>query len=134
MARDTNLTIAQDVMDAAEQIVDTDFNDGLDTVSLVALGIEYGRAQATIEAPPAESEFARRMREELASARECHEPIRSFNEGHAVILEEFLEFQECVFQHSSQCDPSRVLSELIRTAAMCQRTAEDCGLIKEALK
>jgi len=84
--------------EAAAKIYNAEANKGATEAVLIALGVEYGRAQATIEAPPAESEFARRVREKVSSTDA--EPL--------------------------------TLETLVRIAAMCQWTAEDCGLIPEA--
>ncbi len=65
---------------------------------------------------------------DLQRARSIHGPIRSKHEGIAVIEEEFLELREQVFFSK---DKRKLLQELIQTAAMCQRMAEDIGLITE---
>ena len=63
---------------------------------------------------------------EIEKARKKHRGINSRHEGVAVILEEFEEFKEAVFRDQSSTE---VLKELVQVAAMCQRCAEDIGLI-----
>jgi hypothetical protein len=46
-----------------------------------------------------------------------------------VILEELEEFKIETFKRRQNRDRSNMLRELIQTAAMCQRAAEDLGLI-----
>lgn len=63
---------------------------------------------------------------EVAKARAKHRGVHSPHEGYAVILEELDEFWDLVkAQAPSGYD---MLLELVQTAAMCQRTAEDTGL------
>jgi len=118
--------------EAAAKIYNAEANKGATEAVLIALGVEYGRAQSTIEAPPAESEFARRVRAELICARAFHPPIHSLHEGLAVIQEEVFEFQREVYLRGGERSNHDILKELVQSAAMCQRTAEDCGLIPGA--
>ena len=74
-----------------------------------------------------QSEFAQRVARELARARALHRGMTSAHEAYAVILEELEEFKLEVFKKKSS--DKELLSELIQTAAMCQRAAEDIGLI-----
>jgi hypothetical protein len=69
------------------------------------------------------SPFLYDVEHELDKARHHHKPIHSLHEGYAVILEELEEVKAEIFKKS----PSRaaVYHELLQTAAMCQRTAED---------
>lgn len=74
-----------------------------------------------------QSEFAQHVARELERARAMHKGMTSAHEAYAVILEELEEFKLEVFKKKSSDE--RLLSELIQTAAMCQRAAEDIGLI-----
>lgn len=74
--------------------------------------------------------FAQMVARELNGAREAHDPINSAHEGYAVILEELYEFwDECRAKRAAR-SPERMLRELVQTAAMAQRTAEDLGLLR----
>jgi hypothetical protein len=55
--------------------------------------------------------------------------MNSAHEAWAVILEELEEFRLEVFKRRERRDCKAMLQELIQTAAMCQRAAEDLGLI-----
>lgn len=70
--------------------------------------------------PVYETTFAERVRVELAAAWSGHKPINSLHEGWAIILEEVDELYQ---------QPGDAARKLIQIAAMCQRTAEDLGLI-----
>jgi hypothetical protein len=62
----------------------------------------------------------------LTRARTKHpEPIHSRHEGIAVIEEEFMEARDAVFTDKQR---SHLLVELVHTAAMCRRMAEDLNL------
>lgn len=67
---------------------------------------------------------------EVRRAREIH-PQRIFNvmEGSGIIREEFEEFWEEVRRKHSERNKKAMLEELVQIAAMCARTAEDCGLV-----
>jgi hypothetical protein len=73
--------------------------------------------------------FAELVRLELDEARDAHSDLHSAHEAWAVICEELEEFKAEVFRHQEDRDVGRMLRELVQTAAMCQRTAEDLGLI-----
>ena len=75
--------------------------------------------------------FADAQRYELANARRKFPALHSAHEGYAVILEELDEFWEQVRTRDAGRDPRKMLAELVQTAAMCQRTAEDLGLTDE---
>jgi hypothetical protein len=75
----------------------------------------------------AKANFEAFVRDELASARKAHWPIRTRHEGLAVIEEEFLEFRTSVF--SRRPDVAALREELVQIAAMCQRVAEDLGFM-----
>lgn len=77
------------------------------------------------------SQFAEAVREELDRARtkHGHRPINSVHEGYAVILEELEEFWAEVMKKAKDRDRRNMAKELAQIAAMCQRTAEDCGLV-----
>ena len=76
--------------------------------------------------------FTALLADELARARQGHPGINSHHEGYAVILEEVEEYWQEVKKKSSQRNPSYMLDELVQIAAMCQRTAEDLGLVMRA--
>lgn len=69
-------------------------------------------------------DFARDVKDEIAKARAKHDPVNSLHEGYAVIYEELDEFWEEVRSQDPERWP-RAYRELVQTAAMCQRTAED---------
>lgn len=69
--------------------------------------------------------FAELVAAEVRKARALHAPVRSLHEGYAVIQEELDEFWDLVKKSPSGY---AMLLELVQTAAMCQRTAEDTGL------
>ncbi len=66
---------------------------------------------------------------ELTEARDKHAVLNSAHEAWAVILEELDEFKTQVFKRREARDKQNMLRELIQTAAMCQRAAEDLGLL-----
>lgn len=70
--------------------------------------------------------FALEVQAELARVRIEHQPLHSFHEGLAVILEELEEFKAEVFKKSAKRDHANMYRELVQIAAMAQRTAEDC--------
>jgi hypothetical protein len=98
-----------------------------------ANAIERGR----IAGQPRYGSFPQMVETELAKAREAHGPVNSLHEGYAIIKEELGEFWRQVQRWHSQGHKGRdtsdrkALKELVQTAAMCQRTAEDRGLIPE---
>jgi hypothetical protein len=74
--------------------------------------------------------FPEHVEAELASARIKHpRMIQGAHDGYAKILEELDEFWEIVKAKEENRDADEMLKELIQTAAMCQRTAEDIGLL-----
>ena len=66
---------------------------------------------------------------ELLEARSKHAALNSAHEAWAVILEKLEEFKVETFRRRECRDKSMMFRELIQTAAMCQRAAEDLGLI-----
>lgn len=79
--------------------------------------------------PIYETRFARKVRLELTRAQCSFPPMHSLHEGYAVIVEELEEFwHECKKKPAAR-NPEELLRELVQVAAMCQRTAEDLGLI-----
>lgn len=66
---------------------------------------------------------------EIREARDKHAALNSAHEAWAVIYEELDEFRLEVFKRREARDKTRMFRELIQTAAMCQRAAEDLGLI-----
>ena len=73
--------------------------------------------------------FEELVRAELNRAQESFAPINSLHEGYAVILEEVRELETQVFKKPKNRNANAMLKELVQIAAMCQRTAEDCGLV-----
>ena len=79
-----------------------------------------------------ESVFARLVRRELFEARRLHpQPMNSLHEGWAVLWEEAEELWEEIRKKRSERNDRFILNELVQLAAMCQRMAEDRGLIKK---
>lgn len=76
------------------------------------------------------SAFPTLVHSELIEARDNHQPMNSAHEAWAVILEELEEFKQQVFLRRQARDKSAMLRELVQTAAMCQRAAEDLALIE----
>lgn len=67
------------------------------------------------------------VRNELNKAREKHpQNIRSGHEAYGVILEEVDEFWDLV---KADASPEKMLHEIKQIAAMCQRAAEDLGMV-----
>ncbi len=75
--------------------------------------------------------FEELVKTELSFARNMFSGISSPHEGYAVILEEVRELEAQVFMKPELRNTRSMLKELVQIAAMCQRTAEDCGLIQE---
>ena len=75
------------------------------------------------------SEFSKMMEAELVKARaKFPAGMHGGHEAYGVIYEELCEFFEEV--REQEPNPARLLKELIQTAAMCARAAEDLGLTK----
>lgn len=70
--------------------------------------------------------FAELVAAEINGARAKHRGVNSPHEGYAVIQEELDEFWDLV--KSQAPSGYELLLELVQTAAMCQRTAEDTKL------
>lgn len=77
-----------------------------------------------------EESFNDLVKKELTLARRAYSPMNSLHEAYAVIIEEVREFELEVFRKPNKRQPENILRELAQIAAMCQRTAEDCLLIK----
>ena len=77
--------------------------------------------------------FVELVRRELKRSREIHTPINSLHEGAAIIREEYDEFWDEIKKGFCKTDDPRdrekMLNELVQVSAMCQSTAEDCGLL-----
>lgn len=74
--------------------------------------------------------FLNDVRGELAAAREKHpSPILSYHEGYAIALEELQEYWNEVCKKRACRDEDVMYWELVQTAAMCARIAEDRGLV-----
>jgi hypothetical protein len=73
-----------------------------------------------------EYNFNKLVSDEINSARLKH-PRKTSNhhEAYAVILEELDEYWDEVKKKSSQRSNENMLMELVQTAAMCRRAAED---------
>lgn len=70
---------------------------------------------------------------ELAHVRNRHtRPLASHHEAYGVLAEEVQEFFEEVCRRPSKRDPENTLRELVQIATVCQRAAEDLGLLKQA--
>lgn len=78
--------------------------------------------------------FPHLVASELRRARHRFEPMRSLHEAHSIIREELEEFWELVRMGNKLIDlpdrRERLRKELIQTAAMCQRAAEDLDLVE----
>jgi hypothetical protein len=74
------------------------------------------------------SDFTDLVELELAAARTKFFALHSGHEAFGVIYEELDEFWDEVKRQDR--DPDAMLKELVQTAAMCARAAEDLGLIK----
>jgi hypothetical protein len=78
--------------------------------------------------------FQSLLSEELLCARAVHKArLNSAHEALAVIREEYTEFEAQVFLKPVMRSQSGMLHELVQIAAMCQRTAEDLGLMTGGL-
>lgn len=80
------------------------------------------------DAEPPPVGFLDMVETELAKAREKHAtPFHNAHEAFAVIYEELDEFWDEV--RAQKHDKGKLLKELIQTAAMCYRAAEDLHLM-----
>jgi hypothetical protein len=84
------------------------------------------RSIAEIIREPLRNRFVDDQIFSLTKARIKHAPIHSCHEGYAVILEELDEVWEIV--RSQFPNMAALRKELLHTAAMCQRMAEDLNL------
>jgi hypothetical protein len=75
--------------------------------------------------------FTQLVAGELTRARRLHAPLGSAHEAYAVILEELEEFKTEVFKRTAMRSCEGMLTELVQTAAMCQRAAEDLNLLAD---
>lgn len=76
--------------------------------------------------------FAELVAQELATAREHHEPWHSPHQAYALILEELDEFWEQVRLKRTLRSQDKMLQELVQIASCAQRAAEDLGLLDTA--
>lgn len=67
--------------------------------------------------------------QEVAMARKHHARLNSAHEAYAVILEKLDELKCEVWKRRERRDHTSMLLELVQVAAMCQRAAEDLGLL-----
>jgi hypothetical protein len=73
--------------------------------------------------------FLEDMLAELSRARDIHvQPLNSHHEAWAVILEELDEFREEMRKQDGARDHVNAYRELVQTAAMCMRAAQDLHL------
>lgn len=77
------------------------------------------------------SPFPELVATELARARTKHAPMGTIHEGYAVLLEEVDELWAEIKRRNP--DRSDILGELVQVGAMCQRFAEDVGLVLQRL-
>jgi len=89
------------------------------------------QAQQAADPENGQSVFSSLVDAEVSEARREHEPLHSAHEALAVIQEELVEFQAEVFRKRQERNEAELLKELIQTAAMCRRAAEDLGLVKD---
>lgn len=83
--------------------------------------------------PPVLPTFADLVVDELHHARKLYpDPIHSSHEGYSIISEEIETFRDEVRRQPTAREPRTLLRELVQTAAMCRRTAEDLGYIPRA--
>ncbi len=75
------------------------------------------------------SKFTQLLETELRRARTKHNTaIHNAHEAYGVIYEELDEFWDEV--RAQKHDPDRMLKELVQTAAMCARAAEDLRMVR----
>ena len=71
------------------------------------------------------------MAAELKLARGMYPPLNSAHEAASVIREEYEEFWLEVKKKPLHRSKSMMMEELVQLGAMCQRAAEDLGLVRE---
>lgn len=81
--------------------------------------------------------FAKAVQEELARARKLYPaPMPTAHDAHGKVREECDEFWDEVRKKEAVRDTPegklKMLTELVQCAAMCQRAAEDLGLIDDS--
>lgn len=76
--------------------------------------------------------FPELVAHELGLARRQWPRIGTSHEAYAIILEELDEFWDQVRLKQNKRSPQKLLNELVQTAAMCQRAAEDLHLLSRA--
>lgn len=72
---------------------------------------------------PAGAQFITDVAGEFQFAEREHDPLNSFHEAYAVILEELEEFWDEVKKKRRERDCDLLRAELVQVAAMCLRTA-----------
>lgn len=81
------------------------------------------------------AEFNQLVEREVARKRRCgRPPIHGFHEAYGLIQEEVDEFFDQVKQKAKRRNLANSLHELVQIAALCQRTAEDLGLLEFAIQ
>lgn len=79
--------------------------------------------------PIQETNFALRVRQELASAkREGEAPVHNLHEGYALILGKVDALWDKIRTQGSYPDKTVFVQELVKIAARCQMVAEDLRL------
>lgn len=75
--------------------------------------------------------FPELVGDELYKARRKHRTaFHNLHEAYAVMLEEVEEFWSEVKKQNDERDKQALRDELVQIAAMCQRAAEDLGLME----
>lgn len=73
------------------------------------------------------------VEDEVARKRKCgRPPIHGFHEAYGLLAEELDEFFDQVKLKAKRRNLANSLHELVQIAALCQRTAEDLGLLAHA--
>lgn len=73
--------------------------------------------------------FQTLVKDEVAACRSRGRKCHSWHEAYGLLLEEFDEFWEEVRKRNSKRDRANALRELVQIASLCQRAAEDLGLL-----
>ncbi len=73
--------------------------------------------------------FLELVEKELKRSRELHGNLHSVHEALGVLDEEFFEAKLEIYK--KKLDKEALLTELVQLAAMCAKTAEDCGLFNK---
>lgn len=71
--------------------------------------------------------FLKMVRDEISRSRELHGDLHSAHEALGVMMEEWSEVKREIY--NKKLDKGKLLEELVQLAAMCGKTAIDCGLL-----